>query len=351
MKEKVLLALSGGVDSSVAAILLQNSGYEVVAATIKMHDFSESSIDDAKKICDQLNIQHIVIDAKQKFYEIVMQNFYDEYMLGKTPNPCVLCNYALKWQSMIDKANELKIEKIATGHYAFIKYYENLKRFSIIKSKDETKDQTYVLWRLPQNFLARTIFPLSDIATKAEIRKIAYENNLPSFNKDDSQDICFIPDNDYRKFLKEFNAKNDLPTIGDIILDNKKVGSHSGYYNYTIGQRRGLGVSHACPLYVKKILPEKNQIIVAEEKDLYNKGLIASHINLLKYTKETFPEKEFLVKIRYKDNGKLAKCKIIDEKLEIIFAEPRKSVTLGQSAVLYDNNELIGGGIIEQVIE
>ncbi len=351
MKKKVLLALSGGVDSSVAAILLKEKGFEVIGATLQMHDYSQNVIDDSKEVCNLLEIEHITIDATKPFKKIVMQNFYDEYLSGRTPNPCVLCNYELKWQFVLEKANELNIDKIATGHYASIKFYEELKRYSIFKSADISKDQTYVLWKLPQECLARTLFPLSEIATKLDVREIAYKYKLPSFNKGDSQDICFIPNNNYRDFLEDFSDTNNLPGSGDIILDGKVVGKHSGSHSYTIGQRRGLGISHPNPLYVKEIIPETNQIIVAEENGLYSVGLIANNINFLKYTNETFVEKDYLVKIRYKDSGQPAYCKIKDNKLKIIFSEPRKAVTLGQSAVLYDGDELIGGGIIESPLE
>lgn len=354
MKEKILLALSGGIDSAVAALLLQKLNYEVIACTIKMHTYSNQAIEDAKKVCDFFNIKHIVIDATTDFKNIILENFYNEYINGRTPNPCVLCNHKIKWAYIIKEADKLNIKHIATGHYASIKYYKKTNRYSIICSNDINKDQSYMLWKLPQNFLSRTIFPLSEINSKQEVRDIALNNNLPSFEKSDSQDICFIPNNDYCNFLENIKTETEQIkhiTSGDFIFNNKKIGKHTGYYKYTIGQRRGMGLSYSEPLYVKEINANTKQIIVDIEKNLYSTGLIANSINLFKDNLDTFEEKEYIVKIRYKDYGKPAHCKIADNKLIIKFTEPRKAVTCGQSVVLYDNNELIGGGIIEHPIK
>ncbi len=343
----------------MAALLLKQANYEVVACTVRMHD--NTDLVAAESVAKFFEMDFIVKDSLENFQNIVLQDFYKEYYSGRTPNPCVLCNKKIKWKTLIDTADALGITKIATGHYATIKYYEELDRYVVGASVDSTKDQTYMLWRLPQEYLSRTIFPLGKINSKLEVRKIAAENNIPSFDKGDSQDICFISNGDYRLFLqtylennkkininfnKDFDIKPQLS--GNIILYDKIIGKHSGTYNYTVGQRRGLNISYSEPLYIKSINSVKNEIEVGLEKDLYNSGLIASNINLLKYTSENFPQKEYIVKIRYKDNGKPAICKIINNKLIVEFNEKRKSITPGQSAVLYENNEVVAGGIISE---
>jgi tRNA-specific 2-thiouridylase len=361
-KNKILVAISGGIDSAVSALILKQKGYEIIGCFLKMHEFSESSLLDAKKVCDFLEIDLKIIDITTDFSNIIEQNFYDEYLAGRTPNPCVLCNKVMKWKGLVDVANDLKIEKIATGHYAQIKFNEKTQRFSILKAANLPKDQSYMLWRLPQEYLSRTIFPLGEFENKEIIRNLAKKNEIPIFAKTDSQDICFIDDNDYRKFITEFsqniNEKNDWK--GDIILAGKKIGEHNGYPFFTVGQRRGLGIAYKTPLYVKKI-DAKNKIVeVAELENTFSAGLIGSEINFIgaldfeNNLENLKKEQEFFVKIRYKDSGRFAKCKIEEnefgeKKLIVTFNEPVSSVAIGQSVVLYSGNELVGGAIISEI--
>jgi len=358
-QEKILVAISGGIDSATTALMLKQKGFEVVGCILQMHEYSQKNIDDAFVLCSQIGIELTVKDVTTDFKNTVKEYFYQEYLSGRTPNPCVLCNKKLKWKSLIDVADSLNIEKIATGHYAKIKYDAEQNRHTILKSNDNKKDQTYMLWQLPQEYIKRTIFPLGEFENKDTVRHFAQKNALPFFdnvfskNKKDSQDICFIDDNDYRKFLNEYSAQNNkMENIsqGEIVLDGKIIGRHSGYPYYTIGQRRGLGIAYKQPLYVKNIDAKNNIIEVAIFENTFSQGLIASEINLIKYA-HLPAEKDFLVKIRYKDSGEIANCKVFDNKLIVNFHKPRSAVTVGQSVVLYEENDLVGGGVIEEVID
>lgn len=352
--------MSGGVDSSVAAVLLNKQGWEVSGFTItpfkvdencrtNLHEkscCSYKSTLDASDICRMLGIPHYLSDSTNDFQTEVVDNFVSEYLSGNTPNPCVICNPAIKWGSMISKADTLGIEYIATGHYSKIFFDENTEKYKIAKGLDHTKDQSYFLWRLTQKELARTRFPLGDL-TKEETRRLAAEFSLPVADKPESQEICFIPDNDYRRFLKY--AVSDIDKRigeGDIIFEGKVIGKHQGYPFYTIGQRRGLGVTYKEPLFVKRIIPEQNVIEVGLEIDLLSSKLSAVNVNIIA-NGNLNEGAEYMVKIRYKDPGAKAFCKT-DPKGNLIieFEEPRRAVTPGQSVVLYSGEELIGGGII-----
>lgn len=357
----VLVAMSGGVDSSSAAAILLEQGYNVVGLTITTHKPDDScriednkksccsitGIVDARKVCDTLGIEHKLIDLTQLFKDTVISNFISEYLKGRTPNPCVVCNNLIKWGPFLQKADEYGAELFATGHYGKIFKNEDNGRFYISRGLDDKKDQSYALWGLTQEQLARTMFPLENM-TKEETRAVAKKYNLPVFNKSESQDICFIPNGDYHSFLRK-----NIPDIdekigkGEIILNDKKIGVHEGFPYYTIGQRRGLGISHTSPLYVNRIDPENNKVFVAVDEDLFEDGLVASEINMQKYS-ELDESKEYVVKIRYNDRGKPAKCKIGDDgKLYVTFIERRRAVTPGQSVVIYDGDDVVGGGIIE----
>ena len=346
---KVLLGMSGGVDSSVSALLLKERGYEVIGTTLEL--FAGSSccnIDtylDAKNVCSQLGIPHFTFDYKKEFREKVIDDFIECYSNCKTPNPCIECNKYMKFGVMYEKAKELGCNYIATGHYAKTEYSEKYKRWVLKKSKAGRKDQSYVLWNIPKDLIEHVIFPLSDFEAKEEIRKIARDNNLKVANKPDSEDICFVPDGNYKRFLEE---NSDIkPKIGDIVnLNGKVLGKHKGLYHYTIGQRRGLGISNKTPLFVLGFNKDKSQVIVGEEKDLYKKEIEVKDINLLLFDKIE-GKLEVNVKTRY--SAKEAKATIYQENddiIKIIFDEPQRAITPGQSAVFYIDDIVVGGGKI-----
>lgn len=335
--KRVLIGMSGGVDSSVAAYLLKKEGYEVIGLTMSLFPKeNDTSIIDAKQVCQKLNIEHYIVDYTKEFNNKVIKNFIKCYQNAKTPNPCIECNKYLKFGLMWQKAQELNCDYIATGHYAVIKDNKLCRIGS-------PKDQSYFLYKIDKSILPHILFPLNKYINKDEVRKIAEEQNLCVYNKKDSQDICFIPHNDYSSFLEQ-NLDN-LPNKGDFIYHGKVIGQHKGLIYYTIGQRKGLGISYLHPLYVISLNKENNQVILGDEEELYTKIVNITDINILV---DKLPSKA-QAKIRYK--SKLTSCniEIIDNNnLRIIFDEPVKSVTPGQSLVLYDNDIVLGGGIIKE---
>ena len=351
------MAMSGGLDSSVSAILLKEQGYEVIGVTLKLWNYENNcgaihtaccdadAISEASGLARRLGIPHYVLDFTKEFREIVIRNFIDEYLDGRTPNPCILCNIYLKWNGLIEKANELNCNWIATGHYAVLNEKDG--RYFVSKAKDEKKDQSYVLWGLLQNHLVRTLFPLGGY-TKEGIRTMAQEMGFAHLAaKRESYDICFIPDNDYRSFLQRHvpDLGRRCPQGNFVDVNGKVVGKHHGYPFYTIGQRKGLEVAFGVPKYVCKINPQTHEITLGDREDLHADGLIVSHYNLSKY--DRLP-KNFTgeTKIRYRDAGQLSSVTQRKDYLKITFQNPVSAVTSGQSAVVYEGNDVIAGGII-----
>lgn len=353
--KRVLLGMSGGVDSSVAAILLKEAGYEVIGATMKLWESDDEYIEggccnmnstiDAKRVCDALDIPHYVLNFQEEFNKCVIQDFISEYKKCRTPNPCIECNKYLKFGAMYEMAKKLNCDYIATGHYAKTEYSPEYKRYVLKKSNAGNKDQSYVLYNLPKELAGKILFPLGDFKCKDEIRKIAEEHNLLVAKKPDSEDICFIPDGDYKKFLEENSNLKEKP--GNIVTESGKVlGKHSGLYKYTIGQRKGLGIANPVPLFVKGFNIEKNELIVGEEQEIFSKETVANEINLILIDEITKPI-QVMAKIRY--SAKEAKATIYpieEDKIKVEFEEPQRAITPGQSIVFYIGDIVLGGGKI-----
>ncbi|MCL0049545.1 tRNA 2-thiouridine(34) synthase MnmA [Peptococcaceae bacterium] len=353
-KKKVCVALSGGVDSSVAAMILQDEGFDCIGITMDIGDCENlqkgiSTIEGAKRIADKLGIPHYVVDVRKYFEDKVIKYFANEYLRGYTPNPCVVCNYYLKFGVLLDKAIELGADYIATGHYVKLYYSDEYKRFIIKKAVDKAKDQTYFLYKMSQYQIAHTLMPLGGY-TKKEVQRIAIEKGLFEKPKAESQEICFIPDGDYRKFLKHY--LRDMPDSGGdfVDLNGKVIGKHLGIQYYTIGQRRGLGVALGKRVYVVDIVPESNTVVLGPKEALLKRELISIKNNFILFEKL----KESIrveAKIRY--NAKLAKATIkpkSDDEVHVIFDEPQNAITPGQSVVFYKDDMLLGGGVILRAV-
>lgn len=347
MRERVLMAMSGGIDSSVAAMLLLEQGYELVGCTFRTFDSiresclrkekgccSVDSIMEARHLAQQLGFDHHIVDFRDIFRKEVIGNFVDEYMHGRTPNPCVLCNSHIKWGSLMAAAQEYGCTKIATGHYARIAEKDG--HYFLRRAADTRKDQTYFLWMLTEENLAATIFPLGDL-TKTEVRQIAREHGFEKLSeKRESQEICFVTDNDYRSFLQKEGCTIEPGNY--VNGDGRILGKHEGYANYTIGQRKGLGIALGEPMFVTKIDASRNEITLGRHDDLY-----AHRVQLRDVRFRGEKNKEVMAQIRYRSQPQPAV--VTDEGL--MFAEPVWGVTPGQSVVMYQQDRLVGGGIIE----
>ncbi len=363
-KGRVLVAMSGGVDSTVAAILLHRQGYQVIGMTMKTWDYATSggskketgccsldSINDARQVAVDMGFPHYIIDIREEFGESVIDDFVAEYLAGRTPNPCVLCNTHIKWDALLRRADAMNCDFIATGHYARIRQQDG--RYVISTGLDGNKDQSYVLWGLSQSCMARTIFPLGGMR-KAEIRAMVEEMGYPNLaRKSESYEICFIPDNDYRGFLKRrvegleerVGGGNFVNTQGEVI------GQHDGYPFFTVGQRKGLGQAFGEPMFVTEILPESNTVVLGTVEELRRPGCWVRRVNLQKHARIE-PGTQAIVKIRYKDGGAPAQLfpdpdRTNPDRVRVEFLQPVSAIAPGQSAVFYDGQDVIGGGHIE----
>ena len=363
---RVLVAMSGGVDSSVTAALLREEGYDVVGITMKTWDYTSSggrrsakevgccsleSMNDARAVAMRFDFPHLIVDIREEFGDWVIERFTEEYLAGRTPNPCVLCNTHIKWAALLRRADDLGCQWIATGHYARLRHDAALQRYVLSKGLDANKDQSYALWGLPQHHLARSLFPLGT-HHKPAIRQMAADFGLLRVaNKPDSYEICFVPDNDYRRFLKDrVDGLQDRVAGGRFVLsDGTEVGTHEGYPFYTIGQRHGLGIALGYPAYVTHIDAATNTITVGPREELLGQTLTARQLNLIKYDALT-EERPAVGKIRYNDDG--APCVVwqdAPDALQVAFAAPRQAITPGQSLVLYEGDDVLAGGWIHGV--
>lgn len=357
MNNRVVIGMSGGVDSSVAAYLLIEKGYEVIGVTMKLRSdetmeadsgtdgcCSLSAVEDARRVCNRLNIPFYVLNFTEIFEEKVVKYFINEYFEGRTPNPCIACNKYVKFDALLKKAKALEADFVATGHYAKIVYNSNLNRYLIKKSATSEKDQTYVLYNLTQDQLKHILMPLGDY-TKVQTRAIAKEIDLDVADKPDSQEICFIEDNDYGKFLVDKRG-SDIK-LGNFIDEKGNVlGKHKGIVNYTIGQRKGLGIAVGKPMYVVDIIPDRNIVVLGDEDKVFKNELIAGDLNFIPFDKLEKPI-EVKAKIRYSAKEADAMLMPIENnKVKVIFKEAQRAITPGQAVVFYEDDIVVGGGVI-----
>ena len=348
--EKILVGMSGGVDSSVCALALADKGYTVSGVTLSLLGKNQSdtnNVNDAKSVCDRLGIEHYALDLSVDFKHFVINNFIDEYLKGNTPNPCIVCNKHIKFGKMLEKAKEMGFSKIATGHYARIKEQDG--RYLLYKAADNSKDQSYVLYCLSQEQLSRVEFPLGELS-KSEVREMALKNGFVNANKKDSQDICFVPDGDYASFIEK--TANFVSSTGDYINQKgEKIGEHKGIIHYTIGQRKGLGVAFGHPVFVIDKNAQTNQVILGEQEDLFYKSVLVKDVNFIPFD-ELKNEMSVLAKLRYSQREQPAFLKPLENGQVILeFSEPQRAPSSGQAAVFYQGDMVVGGGTIVKGIE
>ncbi|KXK43374.1 MAG: tRNA-specific 2-thiouridylase MnmA [Bacteroidetes bacterium OLB11] len=359
-KGKILVAMSGGIDSTVAALMLHHEGYEVIGITMKTWDYADAGVINSKKETGCCNLDsfndartaavehgfpHYVLDLRGEFGTAVIDNFVDEYMAGRTPNPCIMCNTHIKWNALLKRANVLDCEFIATGHY--VKVRAENERYVLSKGKDDTKDQSYVLWGLSQECLQRSVYPLGDYY-KTEIRQLANDFGYPELaKKNESYEICFVPDNNYRNFLKRRNKDLEATVEGGnfVLTDGTVVGKHKGYPFYTIGQRKGLEIALGRPMYVVAIHPESNTVVIGDEMELDMGEMHVSKLNYIKY--DSIKDNQKLdTKIRYKSQPVSSLLQNISGGIKVTFDHQVKGIAPGQSAVFYEGEDVVAGGII-----
>ena len=359
MKKKVVIGMSGGVDSSVAAYLLKEQGYDVIGVTMQIwqedNEFTEreggccslSAVDDARRVANKLGIPFYVMNFRDSFKDKVIDYFVQEYIDGKTPNPCIACNKYLKFDELLMKAKGIGADYVATGHYAKIEKDEN-GRYLLIRSDDDKKDQTYALYNFTQEQLKHTLMPCGEF-TKERIREIAKEIGLAVHNKKDSEEICFIHDNDHGRYIKEARPLEVVP--GNFVdKEGNVLGKHKGIVYYTIGQRKGLGIAFGTRVFVTDINPVTNEVVLGPEKDIFKTELIAKDINLISFDKL---EGEVAVEAKVRYAAKPAKAVISqleNGKVKVVFEEKQRAITKGQSVVFYQGNIVVGGGVIETIL-
>ncbi len=355
-KKKVVVGMSGGVDSSVAAYLLKEQGYDVIGVTMQIWQDEErtveeenggccglSAVDDARRVANDLGIPYYVMNFKKEFKENVIDYFIDEYLNGRTPNPCIACNRYVKWESLLKRSMDIGADYIATGHYARIDKLDN-GRYSLRRSATLAKDQTYALYNLTQEQLKHTLMPVGEY-TKDEVREIAERINLRVANKPDSQDICFVPDGNYAEFI-ETTLDKKIPTGNFVTLDGKVLGQHKGITRYTVGQRKGLGLALGYPAFVIEIRPETNEVVIGTNEDSMSIYVRANRLNFMSIERLE-GEKRVWAKIRYNHKGAWCTIKMTDEdEVLCTFEEQQRAITPGQAVVFYDGEHVLGGGTI-----